>query len=47
MEEFWQPLSTDTDYLNWSFLPETQDPYSFQLNAFAKHQMTSTYTNES
>lgn len=47
MEEFWQPLFTDADYLNWSFLLETQDSFSFQLNAFAKQQMTSTYTNES
>lgn len=47
MEELQQPLSTDTNYLHWSFLSETQDSYSFQLNAFAKHQMTFTYTNES
>lgn len=47
MEEFQQHLSTDTNYLHWSFLSETQDSYSFQLNAFAKHQMTFTSTNES
>ena len=28
---------TDTNYLHWSFLSETQDSYSLQLNGFAKH----------
>ena len=37
MEDFYHPLSTDTNYLHWSLLSETPDSYALQLNAFAKH----------